>query len=444
MAQKSGFFNSVAGDRVYDSSSFAAYFASFISNGIFPNPATNLNVIAISSMTISVTSGKAWINGYYYQNTDYYSLSLEVADGVLKRIDKVVLQLSYINREIILKVKKGTPASSPVAPGITRDADIFELALADVFINAGAVGVSQANITDLRLNSTVCGIAHGLIEQVDTTDIFNQYQAALNQFTTEQTAEFTSWLESLQAVLDENAEGNLLNLINSHKDDANNPHSVTCDQIGATSQEAFSAHVSESASTTKKGHVQLYNGTDSTSTSLAATANAVNAAMEKANQAFQFANDGKATIASAITNKGVTASPADTFALLASKVGQIATGKKTASGTAASNTNQLLFPCWSSGNVNNFNYNHITITGLDFTPSLIFMVVKSSNYNYNHMTLYHFDGICEIGSKWRVLMTETDCNRLMVADLGTNGYVQNGGFKLPTKYNGTHKWYAFE
>ncbi|PIC65327.1 hypothetical protein CSV79_01510 [Sporosarcina sp. P13] len=47
---------------------------------------------------------------------------------------------------------------------------------------------------------------------------------------------------------------------------------------------------------------------------------------------FQFANDGKTRVANAVTAKGVAASPADTFAVLATKIGQINTGAKWASG----------------------------------------------------------------------------------------------------------------
>ena len=42
--EKSGFFNSSDGDRVYDATDFAAYFGSLVSNGIFYKTATNLQV----------------------------------------------------------------------------------------------------------------------------------------------------------------------------------------------------------------------------------------------------------------------------------------------------------------------------------------------------------------------------------------------------------------
>ena len=98
MAITSGFFKSVNGDRRYKADFFAEYFASFIANGVFPNQSTGMQVIANGNMTVSIRSGKAWIKGYYVNNDADYLLSLCVADGVLKRIDPIVLRLDFSSR----------------------------------------------------------------------------------------------------------------------------------------------------------------------------------------------------------------------------------------------------------------------------------------------------------------------------------------------------------
>ena len=193
MAITSGFFNSVNGDRRYKADFFAEYFSSFIANGVFPNPSTGMQVIANGNMTVSIRSGKAWIKGYYVNNDADYLLSLSVADGVLKRIDRIVLRLDFSSRQITPAVKKGTAASSPTAPSLQRDADAYELVLADVLITNGAISISQANITDTRLNTALCGIVHGVVDQVDTTNIFNQYKTWFNEFSIAKQSEFNTW-----------------------------------------------------------------------------------------------------------------------------------------------------------------------------------------------------------------------------------------------------------
>ena len=78
--EKSGFFNSSGGDRVYSATDFAAYFGKLVSNGIFYAAPTNLQVTPGSGMAVSVASGSAWINGYSYENTDTLTINLATAN----------------------------------------------------------------------------------------------------------------------------------------------------------------------------------------------------------------------------------------------------------------------------------------------------------------------------------------------------------------------------
>lgn len=219
MALKSGFFKSVNGDRKYDATWFAQYFASFIGNGVFPNPSNGLQLYENENMTTVIKDGKGWINGYYLINNGDYVLQHDNADGVLKRIDRIVARWDASLRDVIIVIKKGAFASTPTAPTLQRDADAYELALADVLINNGATAITQANITDQRLNNDLCGIVHSVVEQVDTTTIFNQYQAWFDTWSVQQQQDFESWLATIQDILSGDVAGNLLNLIDEHKAD---------------------------------------------------------------------------------------------------------------------------------------------------------------------------------------------------------------------------------
>lgn len=230
MAEKSSFFNSVSGDRKYKAEDWASYFGTLIGNGVFPNPATNLQVVpGASGLTVTVHAGKAWINGYYYNNTDDLTLTLPTPDGSKKRIDRIVVRWSLSDRKISAAVKSGTAATNPSAAVLQRDSDVYELAIADVLVGVAATSLSSASITDRRYDSTLCGVVTGTVQQIDTSAFAAQVQSFLDDSETE----FTSWLDGLQDVLDESTAGNLLNLINTHKADTSNPHEVTPEQIGA-------------------------------------------------------------------------------------------------------------------------------------------------------------------------------------------------------------------
>lgn len=312
MAIKSGFFNSINGDRKYDANRFAEYFATFIGNGVFPNPSSNLQVMANNDMTVTVSVGKAWINGYILINDDDYILNIEPADGILSRIDRIVARYDTVDREIRLEVKQGAYSSSPVAPSLQRDADAHELGLADVYVGKGIISITQANITDLRLNSDVCGIVHGLVDQVDTTTIFNQYQAWFNDITSgteqeiadwqqQQYDDFMIWFQSIQDILEGDVAANLASRISSLEND-------------------FTSHLAESA---QQAHLAKNIGLEDTAGNFTATE--LEGAMS---ELFTNVSNGKLLIGGAITDvdESVVIPTEPSFGDLASAISRISTG----------------------------------------------------------------------------------------------------------------------
>lgn len=221
MAEKSGFFDAhlVNGeyDRVYLAENFAKYFASFIGNGIFGGKSSELMVQqkATADMSVKVLSGQGWINGYWYENDNELSLAIDVADGVLNRIDIVVLRWDNSERVIRLDVKKGTPATNASAPIIQRNADMYELMLAHVYVKAGATKITQADIVDTRLNNDVCGFVHGVVEQFDTTVFGKQIDSFIENFEASSIAKMQAIFDALNDAIDENAVANLIIDINN-------------------------------------------------------------------------------------------------------------------------------------------------------------------------------------------------------------------------------------
>lgn len=186
--------NSINGDRKYKAEDFAQYFATFIGNGIFVKPSDCLQIRADGdSMSVFVRPGKGWINGYYLINDEDYNLPLTVGDTMLNRIDRIVIRLDFTQRKMSVEVKKGALSASPIAQTLKRDADAYELALADVYIAKGSLTISQAAITDTRLNNNLCGLMHGVVNQVDTTTIFNQYQSWFDDYSVTKAQEFLDW-----------------------------------------------------------------------------------------------------------------------------------------------------------------------------------------------------------------------------------------------------------
>lgn len=185
-------------DRVYLAAQFAAYFASFIGNGVYAEHSNQLQVVAMPTpqMQVGVEKGQGWINGYWYENTDTMYLPIEVADGVLNRIDSIVLRLGFAERNMWLMVKKGTPAVNPIAPEVTRTADYYDLQLATISIPASSIKITQAQIQDTRMNQDVCGWVTGVVKQLDTTTLFNQFETYFQEFKENNQVDYEEWTEA--------------------------------------------------------------------------------------------------------------------------------------------------------------------------------------------------------------------------------------------------------
>lgn len=186
MAINSYFFNAVQTgetyDRTYNAEDVTSYLDLLVGNGVFPNPSTNLQVRAGGGMTVIAGAGQGWIDGHKIINTADMQLTIAQSDVVLNRIDAVIFYVDYTAREMGIAVKTGTAAASPVAPTLTRSTTRYEMCLATISVTKQVTEITASMITDTRGNSNLCGYVQGLIQQVDTTTLFDQWQAGFDDW----------------------------------------------------------------------------------------------------------------------------------------------------------------------------------------------------------------------------------------------------------------------
>ena len=211
--EESSFFNDVDGDRIYYAEDFAEYFIPFFTNGIFNNGCQVLG--NTNDMAVNVSTGRAFINGYRYRNKQSKTLTIENADGVLSRIDNIVIRLDLTNRNISTQVIKGSFSNNPVAPDLTRTSTIYDLRIAKVYIPAGTTEITQDLIEDCRFINNDCGNVISPIKTPDTEQLFIQMQAIFDKFIADSTNGFDTWFDSIKNQLDSDAAGNLQNQINN-------------------------------------------------------------------------------------------------------------------------------------------------------------------------------------------------------------------------------------
>lgn len=162
-------------DRVYTADQHAQYFASFIGNGVFKyNPILGVVESTTPGLSVTLTPGQAWINGYWYKNDEDLELPIALPDESQPRIDAVAIRWNSITRDIKAVVIQGEPNSTPIAPTPVRDMVNFDLILAHVRVNASALRIEDANITDTRVDFDICGFVYTLIDRGEEASLERQ------------------------------------------------------------------------------------------------------------------------------------------------------------------------------------------------------------------------------------------------------------------------------
>ncbi|WP_419877984.1 hypothetical protein [Brevibacillus centrosporus] len=194
MAEYYRFFDSTDEDqREYRASEFAEYFNLFLTSGVFHTD-DRLRVFGTgTNMQVFVEEGYAFLLGYMYKiaNGAKY-LSIADADPTNDRIDRVVVRLDFNERVITAEVKQGAPAAAPVPPSLTRTQTVHEISLAQVRVIAGKSFIEQSQVTDERLNQSVCGLVSSLIT-IPTDDMWQDWLQMKGHVQTEWDAIKANW-----------------------------------------------------------------------------------------------------------------------------------------------------------------------------------------------------------------------------------------------------------
>ena len=221
-----GFYNSVNGDRLYNAQQMSELFEGLITDGIYESVGNKLAVQVNNGMTIQINTGRGWFGGHWVKNDSLHLLTLEASDVLLNRYCAVCVRTNKSE-----SVRSSTPylkysdfATTPVKPSMERTETVKEYCLAYIYIPAGSSAITAANIEDTRGNNNLCGWVTGVIDQVDTTTLWEQYKAQWQQFMSEADAEndtwqaeqraaFTEWYNGLVDLINENTETMLVNAI---------------------------------------------------------------------------------------------------------------------------------------------------------------------------------------------------------------------------------------
>lgn len=205
MTIKSGFFNSLNHDRMYDADDMNAIFDGIITDGVFGNIGNKFIVTPSSGMTINIGTGKARLHQIFVENDANLVLQVSQSDVLLNRIDVVVIRVdkTISGRRGDITILKGTPSQNPIAPTLSTDGQIWEMPIAYINVNANA---SKINSSDIQY----------LVGR-NTTPLITAPMQTVNveSYVSNMEGQFSDWFSDVKGKLSTDAAGNLQNQINT-------------------------------------------------------------------------------------------------------------------------------------------------------------------------------------------------------------------------------------
>lgn len=160
-------------------------------SGVFGAEGNLAMTVVQDSMSIQISDGVGWLsnangdgivfwNDSEQTNGSKLTLTHDVADGVLDRIDRIVVTWETTNYVALptISILKGTASSTPVPPALTNNNIQRQISLAKVHIPAGTVSLLASMVTDERLDPSVCGIVTETVK-IDTSAMYDRVNKAL-------------------------------------------------------------------------------------------------------------------------------------------------------------------------------------------------------------------------------------------------------------------------
>lgn len=195
MSVSSGFFNSLNGDRKYNTAQMSAILDGLIIDGVFASIGTAFAVKAAGGLTVNVGVGKAWFDHTWTVNDSILPMTAPEAEVLLDRIDAVVLEVNGMKsvRENTIKFVKGNPSSAPTRPTLTNEGNVHQYPLCYIYRKYGTAVINQADITPM-VGTESTPFVTGILQTVSLDELLGKWQDELDRFTDARSQEVDDWI----------------------------------------------------------------------------------------------------------------------------------------------------------------------------------------------------------------------------------------------------------
>lgn len=195
MSVSSGFFNSLNGDRKYNTAQMSAILDGLIIDGVFASIGTAFAVKAAGGLTVNVGIGKAWFDHTWTVNDSILPMTAPEAEVLLDRIDAVVLEVNGMEsvRNNTIKFVKGNPSSAPSRPTLTNEGNVHQYPLCYIYRKYGTAVINQADITPM-VGTESTPFVTGILQTISLDELLGKWQDELDRFTDARSKEVDDWI----------------------------------------------------------------------------------------------------------------------------------------------------------------------------------------------------------------------------------------------------------
>lgn len=209
MAFSFGFFDSKNLDRIYTAQNFSDYLSNLICNGIHDSYGQCFEISASDNgLSITVGTGKAWINGHYFISNSPFLLNLSrYAEETLNKyvIIGICCNTGDNFRDVSIVVEPGAGADSPKIPSFLDTETETYLTLAAVYLPAGAEVITGDNIIDYRDDASKCGYVKCILGKCGVTELQAAFSSFEDELSTLKT-QFTDLSKTVKSLIDSSGE----------------------------------------------------------------------------------------------------------------------------------------------------------------------------------------------------------------------------------------------
>lgn len=235
MTFRSGFWNSIDGDRTYSAEDMAIPFDGVITEGVFANWGDAFKATVIDGHTIAIGAGKAWLSKRWIQNDSVYQMPINVSDYASSTEPRTVVvcidlkvESYYRLAQFIVEEQRYYSSYTDMLNAITdRNTGRNTLVLFAINFAAGDSSIQKTNITNL-VGTAWCPYVTAPVQTVTVDDIRNKWDASYdslmkdivgnaqtkaNEAESNFEASLNTWFLTLKNQLNTNQAANLQNQI---------------------------------------------------------------------------------------------------------------------------------------------------------------------------------------------------------------------------------------